>query len=244
MANHSEIVIRFATRQPNKRHKGQVVWNGSRIFCINDIIYSYGTHFPMAKYLGEQNDLRFFIKNSDKYSSSTSAHQSYVKQCCHGPTVSRQVLSKHIRFEDLTIDNIYLWRHGLVKRVWKDVKTGVFYEDIDYQVLKPEDSEPEEPFFFYDYDKKDENSFDVVSLCQSIYVLKQPIDLPNSGKFKICRKQLSNLFQEMIFSIDEVVVFKIKNKYLLYVKDSIVELTKKPKTIVQALRLGLVLENA
>jgi hypothetical protein len=247
VANHSEIVFKFATRQPNKRHKGQIIWNGSRIFCRDDIIFSYGTHFPLAKYLGERNNLRFFVKNSDKYSSSTSAHQSMVRQVCHGPSVSRSDLSKYIHFEDLTINNVHLWRQGCYKHVWKDVKTGLFYEDADYQILKPGDSEPKEPFFYLDEDDVSENhSFDVVKLERSVYVFKKSVQLSRYGKVKFYRRQRSNLFQEGMFSIEEVLVLNVKNKYLLSVNDSILELTKEPKTIVQALsqKRRVILENA
>ncbi len=39
------------------------------------VVYSYGKHFPMAMYDGEQ-----WRVNYDKYSRTTSKHQGYVRQ--------------------------------------------------------------------------------------------------------------------------------------------------------------------
>ena len=44
------------------------------MFIEGDTIYSYGKHFPIALRLGNN----IFLVNVDKYSSSTSKHQSYV----------------------------------------------------------------------------------------------------------------------------------------------------------------------
>lgn len=49
--------------------------NGS-IFYEGDTIYSYGYHFPIAKFEGG----RMAIVNKDKYSRTTGRHQSMVRR--------------------------------------------------------------------------------------------------------------------------------------------------------------------
>jgi hypothetical protein len=73
--NHEEVVKRYAAQQVNRRQK-RVRWTGDNIYCEGDVIYSYGSHFPMAVCLGDD----FFLKNGDKYSVTTSKHQGVVNQ--------------------------------------------------------------------------------------------------------------------------------------------------------------------
>lgn len=49
--------------------------NGLHIYTDGKTIWSYGSHFPMATY---KDGLMFF--NQDKYSRTTSRHQSLVKR--------------------------------------------------------------------------------------------------------------------------------------------------------------------
>lgn len=45
------------------------------------IVYSYDEHFPIAAY---DYDNKLWYLNTDKYSSTTSRHQSIVRQALHG----------------------------------------------------------------------------------------------------------------------------------------------------------------
>ena len=47
-------------------------WKGTELYCV----FSYGSHFPM--YIYDKN-LDAWVGNSDKYSSTTSRHQSKCK---------------------------------------------------------------------------------------------------------------------------------------------------------------------
>jgi len=215
MASHDSVAEKFGNRQVNSRTK-RVEWSASRVYCEDDLIFSYGGHFPMAKYLGEHPKYgHFFIKNSDKFSSSTSAHQSCVRHHCFGPEVSRSHLSKYIHFSDLTMENVYLWRDGLCKWLWLDTQEGVFYSEYLYnQVHNNDDSDAAEILF------------------------TDPIKLPRTGKFKAHRKQeYGPRYQTGIFIVEEVLVLKVKDKYLLCTHNSVVELARKPKTISEALKI-------
>jgi len=43
-----------------------------------DTVFSYGSHFPLAQLVGTRKD-GFFLVNSDRYSSTTTSHQGFVR---------------------------------------------------------------------------------------------------------------------------------------------------------------------
>ena len=51
---------------------------GTNMFSTGDIIYSYGTHWPIAVRVGDE-----YYVNTSKTSVSTSKHTSYVKSALH-----------------------------------------------------------------------------------------------------------------------------------------------------------------
>lgn len=53
------------------------------IFFNGDVIYSYGTHFPMAMRMNDDSGTWYLI-NADTYSSTTSNHQSQVREALRG----------------------------------------------------------------------------------------------------------------------------------------------------------------
>ena len=61
--------------------------SASHLFIEDDVIYSYGYHFPLAIRRDWGRDIQFLI-NGDRYSSSTSSHQS---QCISHLTPNVQV---------------------------------------------------------------------------------------------------------------------------------------------------------
>lgn len=242
MASHDEVAEKFGKRQINSRSK-RVEWSASRVYCSNDLIFSYGGHFPMAKYLGEhpKKKIHFFIKNHDGYSSSTSAHQSCVRAHCPGPSVSRSRLSKYIDFTSLTMDNIHLWRPGQYRHMWQDSETGLFYDDAEYRTLEPTDAEPTDPFMSLDDEPDLEDPkkvFQVVNLQRHVYVFAKPVKPSRFGKFKAYRKQDSKRFKQGMFTVQEILVLKVKNKYLLCIPGNIVELDGQPRTISEAFKMG------
>lgn len=63
MKSHSELIGEFV--------KGKTGGTASNMFILSDTLYSYGSHFPMLVRMDWG-----FLLNADKYSSTTSAHQS------------------------------------------------------------------------------------------------------------------------------------------------------------------------
>jgi hypothetical protein len=71
-----DIIQDFVDKKVRKRgaHKGEVYGEYGHIFYDGDILYSYGTHFPLL--------IRHkwgYLLNADKYSSTTSKHQGYCR---------------------------------------------------------------------------------------------------------------------------------------------------------------------
>ena len=128
--NHFDVVKNFASRKVNK-HTGDVSWKGSRVFSRDETLYSFGRHFILAKYLGHKEGKGFFLKNGDKYSTSTSQHQGMVQQKCKGgPTVSFSALQSagvnahSLRMENV-VDYIEDYRSGSIVR---NKESGKFFE--------------------------------------------------------------------------------------------------------------------
>jgi len=90
MAVTDEVIRRFATRRV-KTTTNTVEWANGRgnVYCRGTALYSYGSHWPLAIYIGRINNVPTFIKNGDRYSVSTAGHLSGTQSACKGPTVSR-----------------------------------------------------------------------------------------------------------------------------------------------------------
>lgn len=52
--------------------------NGGSVYFYDDVIYSYGSHFPMGRHVNG-----VVLLNSDSYSITTSKHQTYVSRACN-----------------------------------------------------------------------------------------------------------------------------------------------------------------
>lgn len=132
MASHSTIIKNFADRKVNKRAKG-IEWRGHNVFCHDRMLFSYGRHFPLARYLGQDGDQHLFLRNGDTYSPTTSCHQGMTRSSCKGPSVSVEALaSAGLEFDDLELSNIPFWRDNTDKFIYQDTETGLFYEECNY----------------------------------------------------------------------------------------------------------------
>lgn len=57
---------------------------GGNVYFDGDTIYSYGRHFPMGIRIVREDGSVWFLLNGDTYSSSTSAHQRYIRRAVRG----------------------------------------------------------------------------------------------------------------------------------------------------------------
>lgn len=69
---HYEVCKHFARRDSSKNSRGHNVYTGHE----NTEIYSYGSHFVMAY---ADDEAKVIIINGDRYSHSTTQHQSYLR---------------------------------------------------------------------------------------------------------------------------------------------------------------------
>jgi hypothetical protein len=68
MVSNYEVAKKFA--------EGKERATGSHMYIDGDTVYSYGSHFPIAKRWNK--DGIEYLYNSETYSSSTGKHQAYV----------------------------------------------------------------------------------------------------------------------------------------------------------------------
>src|SRR6266446_1580960 len=139
--NTHETVRRFAERVPNPRKSKTVEWRGAvsygyspsgftgaRIYCEEDTLYSYGGHFVLAHYLGDRDDKRFFLKNGDRASQTTSRQQAEVQELCFGPTVSFSAFAvARVDLQKLTSESVLDFAQDTRVYLMRDKETGVFY---------------------------------------------------------------------------------------------------------------------
>jgi len=222
--NHEKVVSRFANRVENPKI-GSVTWSGSRIWCDGDTIYSYGTHFPMAYYLGEANGQSCFIKNGDRYSSTTSGHQSIVQRDCKGPTVSRTSLSA----AGINMCNLQLPSDDMDPH--KDVVVDWTQDRMDY-IYRVKDKETGEflPGFY-------EGGY-----CEYMDGSQVSYSVPKQGMFiPYAHQESEDEIQEGYWHVLGAVLIRTReNKCFLSSLDDrryfVAELSKAARTVTQAFR--------
>jgi hypothetical protein len=146
MPTWEQVIDRFASRTPNKRNNGRVSWEATasasmhdkwekivRAFCDERALYSYGRHFVLAHYLGQDTEGRHvFLKNGDRNSPTTNRMVAHTQRACYGPTVSMSALESAGIAGSLTLENIVDWRNGTGDRLYRDKSDGKFYRDWDH----------------------------------------------------------------------------------------------------------------
>jgi len=77
--NETTVKVWFDRISPNADDPSLDVYSANnRIMARGHTLYSYGTHFPLVRWLPEH---KWFLSNtSERRSSSTSKHQSYVRR--------------------------------------------------------------------------------------------------------------------------------------------------------------------
>lgn len=133
--SNSEVAHRFATGRGAR-------CTGSHMFFEDNIIYSYGYHFPIAiKWNGK------VLFNDQRYSNSTSKHQNYVLGACSHMDIVYCATLKHWDTwaskptKGFIDDNLHLWEHevdGLVSSMAVARKPEIWLDKILHVVDKVE----------------------------------------------------------------------------------------------------------
>lgn len=80
-SNHSEVAHVWAQRTQNE---GRV----NNMFFEDGVIYSYGKHFELAKFIEHAGKTYLFV-NTASYSNSTSKHQNHVRKAINSSLVDK-----------------------------------------------------------------------------------------------------------------------------------------------------------
>lgn len=78
---HHTVISRWGSRASTNEPEDRLSMTGGNVFATGDTIYSYGRHFPMATIVRDSrtNEPTFILINGDRYSNTTSGHQSSVR---------------------------------------------------------------------------------------------------------------------------------------------------------------------
>jgi hypothetical protein len=95
-SNHSECAHVWAQRTQSEGR-------ANNIFFENDIIYSYGYHFELAKFIDYKGKIYLFV-NTGNYSNSTRKHQNHVRKSINN------TMADKIFYFDFSISNTYSTR--------------------------------------------------------------------------------------------------------------------------------------
>jgi hypothetical protein len=75
MSSHGDIAGRWADVHAGTADKF-LMGRSSRVFVERDKLYSYGTHFELARFVRPKRGTPFYLLNGDTYSVTTSRHQA------------------------------------------------------------------------------------------------------------------------------------------------------------------------
>lgn len=92
MATHAEILARYAANAGTDRK--MLHSRNANIVVSRDgtTVYSYGTHFPMAKIMPAEDARGWWLVNGDRYSVTTSHHQSQLRDALGGTSLPSMIL--------------------------------------------------------------------------------------------------------------------------------------------------------
>lgn len=80
MATKSEIAQRWMDRALGRADRDLNAGRYSNVYYQGDSIFSYGSHFEMARVMRDRNERpTFVLMNADRYSPTTTQHQSMVR---------------------------------------------------------------------------------------------------------------------------------------------------------------------
>lgn len=78
MTSNAQVIDRWLDVVEGRSTRVIGTRNSNTVWASGNTVYSYGTHFPMAEHYGTQTG-GFYVVNGDRYSVTTSGHQSNVR---------------------------------------------------------------------------------------------------------------------------------------------------------------------
>lgn len=108
MASHGDIVDRWVQIALGKTTKRQISYRGARVIAEGDSIFSYGSHFEMARLVRDKKGQpELFLVNGDTFSVTTSGHQSMVRGAIAGTGIPSVIIPhRALRAAGIRLDSV------------------------------------------------------------------------------------------------------------------------------------------
>lgn len=117
--NNSTLAHNFA-------NKIKLAGKGSNMFYENDTIYSYGRHFPIAKFYTNLKGIEFIAFNKRTYSNTTSKQQRHVLNAI--PRNIKTIYCNNLEFSFLGHCENLLDKLNAAKKLLNDAKKATKYK--------------------------------------------------------------------------------------------------------------------
>jgi hypothetical protein len=135
MTNYSDVCERWVAKAVHG-HTHLKDKRTERVYYDGDTLFSYGSHFPMARVIrGDAGEFDFVLVNGDTYSPSTSNHQRHMRDAIRG---LKQVIIPFdaLRAAGLTPDTIRLVentgdRHEVKHHESTSVPSGYAWQTVN-----------------------------------------------------------------------------------------------------------------
>ncbi len=121
--NASAVVSKWAGLTDLQYQAADFGTRSQSCYARGPVLYNYGPHFPLVRYLETVGGRKLYLKNGDTYRGSggfgrsTSGLQAQVERLCRGPTIPESVLANlGLVFETLPRAAIVAYR--ATARVW------------------------------------------------------------------------------------------------------------------------------
>jgi len=89
----------------NAFRNGLVKGTSNSMIILDNILFSYGSHFPLLIRL-ESDEGYKFILNYTRYSTTTSKQQTYCRRICGDDIISEKPLADMMKLKNSNIKNV------------------------------------------------------------------------------------------------------------------------------------------
>lgn len=132
MATREQVIKNFASQSGKYTRGSMGKYGGYNLFYENQVLYSYGYHFPLAVRASKESEIPDgaegfgcgvqYIINGDKYSLSTSSHQN---ECI-------QTLKRNVQIPFSALEQAWGWATGWRMQVRELVDTQDGFRVVAY----------------------------------------------------------------------------------------------------------------
>ena len=136
-----------------------------RISFDGETIFSYGQHFPMAKFIGDYEGQRVVLFNADSYSSSTGGHKSDVRGALQSTDILIRVPTDFLKAETPDRESVNAVHESLLESVASHLRAASGERPSYYTPKEWADQIAE----------RNKSVYDAMAAFRSIYKVRQHI---------------------------------------------------------------------